>query len=826
MAADYLAKYGQATLDNGYDICFIRPGEKRPFGDKWGEKKHGPKALKAALLAGRGNFGIGIKTWKTPGVDIDCYDRDVVDAMVKFTTDLLGETLERVGLPPKTLLLYRAEEPFPKTQSRFYEDDQGRPVKLEVLGDGQQFVALHIHPDTEKPYRWKDKRHVANTPVSELPVITQDDALLIVQEFERLAKKKGWPIKASGQRMEARSGDFDYDDPFISDKSKVDIATEELRRKLDLVPNPQDHDQWFQVGMALYHQFDGSEEGLLMWHEWSSQASNYDQDACDYRWTTFDVEGKKREPLTARYILRKAKEEEERVATEELDQVQVDLEDASDIPAIRAVMEKCKRTAFDTMQREILAQAIQKRIAKVGSVKMSLSMVKGLIRYENPENTAVPAWLSGFVYVQHLDAFYSSKKRQALAPRVFDATFGRYMLTKKDRLEGRSTPEHSASHVALNRYEVETVANVMYMPTQPEIFSIGELHYINSFNPESMPEAPETLTKKQRKMVERFERHVEHLFPDQERDRKLLLSWMAYIVQTRQRCNWCPILQGVEGDGKTTIANALSWVLGHGNAATINGDSLKEKYSPWAENGLFLFIEEVRLHGLDRYDVINKLKPFISNTMVPIRRMQTDVYNVYNTISYMMGTNFKNAVPVNDNDSRYFPIFSQWQNKEDLEAFKLANPTYYADLAELEQHADALRYFFMNYELHPDFHPMKRAPESAARQEMIELNQTEEDDALETILKESTDGALTAEVLDTNKLRDAMDGSLPYGRALNTWLSERGFTLLGRYRLSPDDKEKTRVWSKRPNLFQVKLASGKTSVDLVKVRKHIDSFDI
>ena len=169
MASDYLKKYGQIVLDNGYQICFIRPGEKRPYGKDWESTVHGPKRIEAAIRKGRANFGIGLKTRLTPGVDIDCYDRDIVDHMVAFVTDLCGETLQRVGLPPKTLLLYRTRRPFAKVQSSAYRDDEDRSVKLEVMGDGQQVVAFHIHPDTKQPYRWKDKRAPHNVKREELP---------------------------------------------------------------------------------------------------------------------------------------------------------------------------------------------------------------------------------------------------------------------------------------------------------------------------------------------------------------------------------------------------------------------------------------------------------------------------------------------------------------------------------------------------------------------------------------------------------------------------------------------------------------------------------
>lgn len=798
MASAYLEKFGLAVLENGYAICAIRPGEKRPYGKDWEAQKFGPKTVAGFIEAGRGHFGVGIKTARTPGVDIDCYDTDVVEHMVAFTTELLGETLQRVGLAPKTLLVYRCKTPFPKTQSRTYVDDEGRFVKLEVLADGQQFVALHVHPDTGQPYRWHDKRHPGNTPRAELRFITQDDALVLVEEFERMAALKKWAVK-SKKTLEQRSGDFDYDDPFITDKSKIELSAEEIRKKLDLVPDPDEHDHWFQVGMALYHQFDGGETGLQMWHEWSAQASNYDQDVLEDRWKSFNVEGKRREPITARYILKYAKAEEERLAGEALDELRNDLEMASGYPAIRAVCEKIKKEAFDPFQRDMLANMVQKQIKKVTNTSMAIGAVRNLVRYENPSNTATPSWLEPYVYIQHTESFYNQNTGQSLTTKAFDQSYGRYMMTKQDRLEGKSSPEHAPSHAALHRYEIVTVANRMYLPGQDSIFEVDGVPYVNAFNEDTIPEAPEQLNRKGRRMVDRFLRHMEHLFAN-ERDRKLLLSWMAHIIQTNGRSNWCPVIQGVEGDGKTTIATVMAVMLGgHHNSVTINGDSLAEKYSPWAEGALFCFVEEVRLHGSDRYAVINKIKPFITNDTVPIRRMQTDIYNVVNTVNYMMGSNFKDAIPLDDNDSRYFPIFSRWQNKKALKAFMAANPTYYADLAELAEYGPDLRRFFLDYELHPEFHPRKRAPDSEARQEMAALSRSPEEDVLEGMLEASDNPMLCDSLLDSELLLEEADGGMPYGRALNTFLSERGFAMLGRFKI---DGKMRRMWSQDPERFK------------------------
>lgn len=802
MAIKYLKKFGHAVIENGYDICFIRPGEKRPFGKDWEATKHGPKRTTSAIEGGKASFGVGIKTKHTPLIDIDCYDLQLIKKIRREAIERFGEGLERTGMAPKLGMVYRARKPFPKTQSKVFIDDEGRPVKLEILGDGQQFVAYATHPDTGKPYSWSNDTGVADIAWEDLNEIDREGSFELVDIFERECRKRGWPEKSTVKRLAGgRSGDVDLDDPFISDKPKVDIADDLLRAKLQTVPNSDDYDTWFHVGMALFHQYDGSDEGLMLWHEWSSQAHNYESDSLDDKWKSFDVEGKKREPITARFILKQAKAEEERLAVEELAEVQEDIQAAADLAGVKTVCNHIKTIAFDQLLREQLAGEIKERIKKISGTTMSITSVRQMIKYENPENRTTPKWLEEYVYIQEDETFYSTKTHTQLSTKAFDSTFNRYMMTRQDRLEGRSYPENSASQVALNRYEIPIVANRMYMPGESDIFNVDGLDYVNSYQEGSVPDMPEKLSKRHRRAIRLVEKHLEHLFVN-ERDRKLLLSWMAYIVQNNKRVNWAPIIQGIFGDGKSFFHLLMGAVLGSNNVRTIGGDALAEKNTAWAEGTQLCFFEEVRLHGKDRFAVVNKVKPYITNKYVSIRRMSVDWYQVLNTVSYMLTTNHKDGMPVGDADDRYFPLFSRWQSKTALRAFNKLHPTYYKELHEALEEPGALRKWLMDYTLHADFNPIERATVSSSKAEMSYLNLSDDEEAFQDAIKHSENHMFSAVMLDSALTADALvehGGFAPSGRGLKMLLSEAGFTYLGVVKIEGKTR---RLWSQEPERWR------------------------
>jgi hypothetical protein len=827
MSSAYLEKYGPLALANGYEIIPIKPGTKRPPWDKWGDVRCTKKQLARWIQNGRSKHGVGILTRLTPLVDIDCRDPEIVERMIAFTEDMLGETLQRVGQAPKTGLVYRTPEPFRKVNSRTFVnpnnpvDKSGKTLgqKLEVLGEGQQFVAYAIHPDTGKPYRWLDKQGPHDTKWENLPEITRDQAEEIAAEFERLCEEAGWEVKrgsalkSPGSRTRAVEIDDDDDDIGDLGGQKVDLNTQELSVKLGIVPGADDYDTWLQIGMALWHQYDGDNEGLILWHEWSAQASNYDSDVLDEKWPTFEPE-KGREPVTAKLILKLANEEEKRLAGEQVDDTKEEIAKAKTVEQLEEVAYRIKHIAFTPLIRDNIVATLRKRHKDITGDSMPVARARQLTRYENPDNKRQPKWLSGFVYVEKDEIFYHTESRVELSHKAFDAKHNRFMMTQKDRLEGRSSPEHTASQAALNLWEIETVYRRMYMPHEDEFFFYNGQRFVNFYSEVGVPDMPDEYSGDEKLAIKRVQAHMRHLFRF-ERDWKLLLDWLAYVVQTRQRVSWMPIIQGTEGDGKTFFAEMLKSILGWENVAIVPGEALEERYNHYMEGALLVFFEEVRLHGGNRYEALNRMKPWITNKVINIRRMQHGTYEIVNTASMMGASNHKDAIPAGQNDTRYFPLFSRWQTKEQIDKFREIHPNYYVDLYGSLDHAGALRKWLMEYEISDSFNPNERAPESSYRAEMLSLSASDEDEAFAAALAESSRRDFTPELLDGGLLDDVLEErgcEAPRGKALKRFLSEKGFTRLPKaVRIGKDVHS---FWTRYPEKFTNK--TGEQNNDAIK----------
>lgn len=834
---EYLAKYGASVIANGWSIVPIRPNSKAPLGLDWRKRP----VVSAAMIDAyeheywvdkatkrRGNrtwsvrsFGIGALADDTPGVDIDVRDATVAQHMLDFTVDLIGPTIERVGHAPKTLLVYRADVQFAKVNSQTYMDSSGEKAKVEILGAGQQFVALAVHPDTHQPYRWKDKKGPHNTRVEDLPTITVEQARAIRDEFDRVAQSRGWSVVSNSVQLVQVGTTLD-DDPFADVAPKVTgVSSEEMRRLTLQVPVADDYEGWREIGMALYHQFDGSDEGLDIWDEWSQQSSNYDEAECRDKWPSFDIDGKGRSPLTARVILERSKVAELERITKESDDAIVAIMSAQSADELTAVCTPLKAVAFTELTRNMLVGKLRERYKAITNTALGIADARRMLRYQDTDRVGRFTWLRGYVYVQFEDAFYNVLTGRLIAPRAFDASYSRQMLTPGDIAEGKSVPDHKPQDIARNVVQVPLVSRRMYMPGFGDLFTLNGEDMVNLFTEASVPEAADDWTVSGRDAVAKVQAHLEFLFTSQ-RDRELLLDYFAYITQTNERVSWAPFVQGVGGDGKGFLGSLMRTVLGYRNVGVIRGAELKEKYTPWAEGNLFVMIEEVRLTGEHRYDAVNNLKPYITDSVCSIRRMNTDVYSIMNRTSYLMTSNFKDGLPASEGD-RYFVMYSRWQDREKLAAWKAEHPAYFAELWESLNEAGALRRWMLEHKISADFNPKGRAPESSNMDEMRMLVIDDEAAALKKVLDEGVEADFSRTLLDRSLVAEKMVGSgaaMPTGRRFAQLMSQQGMTYIGETGFGG----KTRGWwSNDPEQFRLTV-NGKYRPNGLAIEQYIRNF--
>lgn len=279
-------KHGLALISNGHGIVPIPAGGKAPalkIGKGENAKSFAwqtdyartPEQFEVMLSLGWGKHGVGIVTKSTPAIDIDVLDEDVVQHMLDWIDKHIATLPQRVGKAPKTLLIFSTGQPFSKITSNGYEDPthpewtpKSRWMRIEMLGDGQQFVAFGIHPDTDQPYQWIDPSESPLTNhVIDLPTLDGDQLHAICREFERHVEALGWVKKSSGSSSSATSGSGDGDYDSLADIPPPSESTHEVERVKSALASIRPHisdysyEQWLELMFALkWTQWDCAEE--------------------------------------------------------------------------------------------------------------------------------------------------------------------------------------------------------------------------------------------------------------------------------------------------------------------------------------------------------------------------------------------------------------------------------------------------------------------------------------------------------------------------------------------------------------------------------------
>lgn len=421
---------------------------------------------------------------------------------------------------------------------------------------------------------------------------------------------------------------------------------------------------------------------------------------------------------------------------------------APDVPTLEITVapDISRDSELTIVEREQLAIALQARIRELSGVKLPIAQARRLLApgQNRTTNEEAPEWAKYWVWVTEQDGFMNIETKQVISERSYNAKYDRFMYQFAQ--PGESEPR--ASELALKTWDTKAVDRAMYLPNADLFFTLDGVRYINTYRNDLAPAMPEKLTTQHLAAITAIEAHAGILIPDA-RERRLFLDYLAYCVQNPgAKIRWAVLLKGIPGDGKTAFATMLAHVMGHPNVRTLNSSTLEgSDFSGWGVGQCVVTVEEVKLHGVSRHDVYNKLKPFISNDTVEIHPKGRDPYNVPNTSNYVLLTNYDDALPVDSNDRRIFFLRSPFVTKEQMflaikDLTGMDHADYFDRLFDeaIKKHPGALRKWLMERELSPEFRADSRAPVTAFRDLAVDLSMSDDEIAVEAELKNGGEG--------------------------------------------------------------------------------------
>lgn len=303
---------------------------------------------------------------------------------------------------------------------------------------------------------------------------------------------------------------------------------------------------------------------------------------------------------------------------------------------------------------EILAAAEPTKAPKNPLKAQGPELVSG---YQYLGATTQLEHFAGCVYIQHSHRIFTPSGAM-LKPDQFNATYGGYVF-QMDESGDKTTRKAWEAFTESQLVRFPKAEATCFRPEHPTGALIEEEGHVlaNVYVP--------VITDRIVGDPTPFLNHVRKVLPLQ-MDRDILLSYMAACVQHRGvKFQWAPLLQGVEGNGKTLFTRCVAYAVGKKYTHMPAAAEMTEKFNEWLFHKLFIGIEDVYV-AESKKEVMEILKPMITNDRLAMRAMQQSQVMGDNRANFMLNSNHKDAIRKTVNDRRFSIFYTAQQKHEDL----------------------------------------------------------------------------------------------------------------------------------------------------------------
>lgn len=354
----------------------------------------------------------------------------------------------------------------------------------------------------------------------------------------------------------------------------------------------------------------------------------------------------------------------------------------------------------------------------------------------NPE--AQRALFAGCVYVEDMHRVWvpgGALKDSA----KFRTSFGGYTFAMDDlnRATTRNAWEAFTESQVLRAPRASTIC---FKPDRApgEIIEDAGFTMVNTYWPAKV--------KREVGDVTPFLNHLAKLLPD-ERDRRILLSYMAACVQYKGvKFQWCPVLQGPEGNGKSFLSSCLSQAIGQKYVHWPNAKALESNFNAWMVSKILIAVEELRPRGRElAEEVVEQLKTLIAGGIaMGVEFKGIDQLSMEMVANFFCTTNHRDAIKrTADNSRRFANFYCAQQTYAEMLRDGLG-PDYHPPLWEWARTGGGyaiVSELLHTYPIDPEFNPAgacRRAPTtSTTAQSIVESRGSIEQHIAEAIAQDS-----------------------------------------------------------------------------------------
>lgn len=322
----------------------------------------------------------------------------------------------------------------------------------------------------------------------------------------------------------------------------------------------------------------------------------------------------------------------------------------------------------------------------------------------------------GCVYVAEAHKIFTPNG-QMLKSEQFNAMFGGYLFTMDDSHD-KTTKKAWEAFTENQAVVFPKVDRATFRPDLDAGVIIQEdgLRMVNTYVPVVVDSRPGD--------VQPFLDHLRKNLPDPT-DRQILLSYMAAVVQYKGvKFKWAPLIQGVEGNGKTLYTMCLMAAIGERYSHMPPAQEIGEKFNAWLFDKIFIGVEDIYVPE-QKLELIETLKPMITGERLAKRAMQQDQTMQRLCANFIFNSNHKNAVRKTLNDRRFAIFFTAQQDRRDLTRDGMT-AGYFSklyDWLKFEGGFSHVTHYLGQYEIPAGFNPAtdcQRAPDTSSTMEAVE----------------------------------------------------------------------------------------------------------
>ncbi|MEG1129783.1 MAG: DUF5906 domain-containing protein [Comamonas sp.] len=262
----------------------------------------------------------------------------------------------------------------------------------------------------------------------------------------------------------------------------------------------------------------------------------------------------------------------------------------------------------------------------------------------------------GCVYARDIDRVWMPNG-ELLRPAAFNVFFGGYQFLMDD-IGKKTTDEAFKAFTRNPMLRAPQVAAVTFDPNLEPGAIVTDFKgrdAVNTWLPPVVKEIDGDPSP--------FLNHLAKVLPD-ERDRQILLSWMAALVQyPGHKFAWAPVLQGVEGNGKSFFAMCCSAAVSPLYSHTPRSKDLMKEFNSWMHRKLFAIVDEARVDTPEMIEALRNLITEETQTIEP-KGVDADSQRVFTNFMFTM--NDKKAMKKTRNDRRLAMFYTAQQCEADI----------------------------------------------------------------------------------------------------------------------------------------------------------------